>query len=112
MCIRDSVGSEMCIRDRSGVGLGLASPALTALVANAVDDDHLGVAGAMQQLMNQMGAVVGSTVMISIHESTMSHGEIESFGYALLAGAVCAGVGMLIASKVTSTDRSEFRKVA
>jgi MFS family permease len=96
----------------SGVGLGLASPALTALVANAVDDDHLGVAGAMQQLMNQMGAVVGSTVMISIHESTMSHGEIESFGYALLAGAVCAGVGMLIASKVTSTDRSEFRKVA
>jgi predicted MFS family arabinose efflux permease len=90
----------------SGVGLGLASPAMTALVANAVDDDDLGVAGAMQQLMNQLGAVVGSTVMISIHESTLSSGVIPSFSYALLAGAATAFVGMLLASRVQSTDRT------
>lgn len=90
----------------SGVGLGLASPAMTALVANAVDDDDLGVAGAMQQLMNQLGAVVGSTVMISIHESTLSSGVIQSFSYALLAGAATAFVGMMLASRVKSTDRT------
>ena len=43
----------------SGVGLGISAPAMTATVANAVADEDLGVAAALQQLMTQVGAVVG-----------------------------------------------------
>jgi hypothetical protein len=75
-------------------------------VSNAVDDDSVGVAGAMQQLLSQMGAVLGSTVMISIHEITAGSGVVESYSYGLLAGAVTAVVGVLLATKLTPTDRS------
>jgi MFS family permease len=90
----------------SGLGFGIAGPALTALVSNAVDDDSVGVAGAMQQLLSQMGAVLGSTVMISIHEITSGSGVVESYSYGLLAGAVTAVVGVVLATKLTPTDRS------
>jgi MFS family permease len=91
----------------SGVGFGIAGPALTGLVANAVDDETVGVAGAMQQLLSQMGAVLGSTVMISIHEMTAgSTTVVRSYGLALLAGAVTASVAAVLAAKLQSTDRS------
>ena len=93
----------------SGVGFGIAGPALGALVANSVDDDTVGVAGAMQQLLSQMGAVLGSTVMISIHEMTASSGVVQSYAYALLSGAAAAIVGMLLTFKLRSSDRSEQR---
>jgi hypothetical protein len=60
----------------------------------------------MQQLLSQMGAVLGSTVMISIQESTSSSGVIESYAYGLMAGAVTAIVGVVLAMKLTPTDRS------
>ena len=97
----------------SGVGFGIAGPALTGLVANAVDDETVGVAGAMQQLLSQMGAVLGSTVMISIHEMTAgSTTVVRSYGLALLAGAVTASVAAVLAAKLQSTDRSGTRSEA
>jgi predicted MFS family arabinose efflux permease len=97
----------------SGVGFGIAGPALTGLVANAVDDETVGVAGAMQQLLSQMGAVLGSTVMISIHEMTAgSTTVVRSYGLALLAGAVTAAGAAVLASKLQSTDRSGTRSEA
>ena len=90
----------------SGLGFGIAGPALSALVSNAVDDDSVGVAGAMQQLLSQMGAVLGSTVMISIQEMTAKSGVVESYAYGLLSGAATAIVGVLLAMKLTPTDRS------
>jgi predicted MFS family arabinose efflux permease len=91
----------------SGIGFGIAAPALTALVANAVDDETIGVAGAMQQLLSQMGAVLGSTVMISVHEMTVgSTTVVRSYGIALLFGAGTATVAALLATRLTPTDRS------
>lgn len=90
----------------SGLGFGIAGPALSALVSNAVDDDSVGVAGAMQQLLSQMGAVLGSTVMISIQEMTSKSGVVESYAYGLLSGAVTAVIGVALAMKLTPTDRS------
>ena len=90
----------------SGLGFGIAGPALTALVSNAVDDDSVGVAGAMQQLLSQMGAVLGSTVMISIQEMTSSSGTLQSYSYGLLSGAATAIFGVVLAMKLTPTDRS------
>lgn len=88
----------------SGVGFGIAGPALGALVANSVDDETVGVAGAMQQLLSQMGAVLGSTVMISIHEMTASSGVVQSYAYALLSGAFTAIMATVLAMKLKPSD--------
>ena len=50
----------------SGIGLGCSSPALAASIANAVDERDLGVAGAFQQMMTQLGVVVGIQVMQTV----------------------------------------------
>ena len=89
----------------SGAGLGLASPALTSLVTSAVNEGDVGVAGAMQQLMTQLGAVIGTTVMITIHETTMGSGVIQSYGFALLSGAFVAGLGIIAAGASRSLKR-------
>ena len=87
----------------SGAGLGIASPALTALLANSVDVADLGVASAVQQLLNQMGAVLGAAVMVGVHEATISSGIVSSFSYALLAGAISSAIGIFAASAVRRT---------
>ena len=91
----------------SGIGFGIAGPALGALVSNSVDDDTVGVAGAMQQMLSQMGAVLGSTVMISIHEMTASSGVVQSYAYALLSGAATSVVAIMLASRLRSTQHRE-----
>jgi predicted MFS family arabinose efflux permease len=90
----------------SGVGFGIAGPALGALVSNSVDDETVGVAGAMQQLLSQMGAVLGSTVMISIHEMTASSGVVQSYAYALMSGVVTAVLATLLAFRLRPSDRT------
>jgi len=92
----------------SGAGFGIAGPALGALVANSVDDETVGVAGAMQQLLSQMGAVLGSTVMISIHEMTASSGAVRGYSYALVSGAVTATLATLLAMRLRATDRRDL----
>jgi MFS family permease len=88
----------------SGAGLGIASPALTSLTANAVAESDLGVAGAMQQLMSQMGAVLGSVVLTSIAVS----GGPQQFGpfhVAFVVGAAVSLAGAVVAGFVRSTPR-------
>ena len=88
----------------SGIGLGIASPALTSLMANAVDESDLGVAGAMQQLMTQLGAVMGSAVLATI-SATASQDDFGPFHMAFAVGAVVAGFGAVAAAFVRSTPR-------
>ena len=90
----------------SGLGLGVASPALSALLANAVRDHELGIASAMQQLISQMGALLGATVMITVHEATVADGVVSSYANALVIGASLCVVAGLLAGEVRSTDRS------
>ena len=86
--------------------MGISSPALTALLANSVDNKDLGVASAMQQLLNQMGAVLGAAIMIGIHEATINSGVVKSYSYALLAGAVSSVIAIFAASAVRSTHQT------
>ena len=73
----------------SGVGLGVATPSVAASVANAVDDEDLGVASAAQQLMAQVGIVAGIQVMATIQVSAeASAGLVGSFRQAYLVGAL------------------------
>jgi hypothetical protein len=46
---------------------------------------------------------------VSVHEATLSQGVVESYGYALLAGAVAAGLGMFFASRVQPLRRDSVR---
>ncbi|HKA05051.1 MAG TPA: MFS transporter [Acidimicrobiales bacterium] len=88
----------------SGIGLGVSSPALTATIANAVGDDDLGVAAAVQQLSTQVGSVVGIQVMQTVQSSTESGaGVIGSFANAYHVGAVAAGAAVVAALWVRPT---------
>jgi len=89
----------------SGAGIGIANPALTSLVANAVDERDLGVAGAMQQLLNQIGAVLGSVVLATVHESLVDNGVDGSYRAAFLVAMGVALCSSLVASYVKSTPR-------
>jgi hypothetical protein len=90
----------------SGIGLGCSSPSLAASIANAVDERDLGVAGAFQQMMTQLGVVLGIQIMQTLQEVREgSVGEVAAYGEAyLLAGGVAA-VGVLCAAFVQSATR-------
>ncbi len=69
-------------------------------------DHELGIASAMQQLISQMGALLGATVMITVHEATVADGVLSSYANALVIGASLCVVAGLLAGEVRSTDRS------
>jgi MFS family permease len=90
----------------TGLGMGIAAPSLTALLAASVKSSDMGVASAMQQLMSQMGAVMGGALMISVHDITESSGKVVRYSNGLLVGVVCAALAIVTASLVRSVDRS------
>jgi hypothetical protein len=59
--------------------------------------------------MNQLAAVAGSTVMISVQESLEPNGVVQSFSIAFIVGACVATLGTISAFYVRSTDRSALR---
>jgi EmrB/QacA subfamily drug resistance transporter len=88
----------------SGIGLGVSMPAMTATVANAVADEDLGVAGAIQQLVTQVGSVVGIQVMQTVQASTADgSGFIGSYANAYHIGAAAALVAVAVAAMVRPT---------
>jgi len=94
----------------SGVGLGVASPSLSATVANEFSPADLGTAAASQQLMNQVGTVAGIQVMQTVQAATdKGHGTaalLGSFHAAYLVGGAVAALGIVAAAMSRSTDRA------
>lgn len=74
-----------------GLGMGIAAPSLTSTVANAVPESALGVIGAAQQLLTQMGGVIGTQVMVTV---VGGDGRRSDAGYRL-AFSLAAGVAFL-----------------
>ena len=90
----------------SGVGLGMSAPALVAAIANSVDDDDLGVVGAMQQMMTQFGVVIGIQIMQTTQAARQSAvGEEAAFRDAYLVGAAAALIGLAFAFFVRSSRK-------
>ena len=82
----------------SGLGMGASSPAMATAIANAVDEDDLGVAGATQQMVNQVGVVIGIQVMQAVQAArSTSIGDVPAYGEAYLVGGAMAAVGILFA---------------
>jgi len=94
----------------AGLGLGIAAPALVATVANAVDEGDFGVAGALQQLMTQLGAVLGAEVLQSVQIAAGPPGSLESYRRAFSVAAAVALAGVVAASAVRRADRETIRQ--
>ena len=87
----------------SGLGMGAASPALAAAIANAVDESDLGIAGATQQMVSQIGSSVGIQVMQTVQAARAgSVGEVAAYGDAYLVGAFACVLGLVLALFVRS----------
>jgi EmrB/QacA subfamily drug resistance transporter len=90
----------------SGIGLGCSSPALAASIANSVDERDLGVAGAFQQMMTQLGVVIGIQVMQTVAVvREVSAGQVGAYGEAYLVGGFVALLGLITATFVRSSRR-------
>ncbi|MGK2949716.1 MAG: MFS transporter [Acidimicrobiales bacterium] len=90
----------------SGVGLGCSAPALAASVANSVEEHDLGIAGAFQQMMTQLGVVVGIQVMQTVSVvREPAVGAVAAYGEAYLVGAAMAALGLVCALFVQSSRR-------
>jgi MFS family permease len=80
----------------SGLGFAVAAPAQAAMVAESVPIDDLGVAGALQQMVAQVGGVLGSGVMQSVQIARARSGLEASYRSAFVVGAlVCVAGGVL-----------------
>jgi EmrB/QacA subfamily drug resistance transporter len=92
----------------SGVALGASSPAMAASVANAVDERDLGIAGAAQQMVAQVGVVSGIQIMLTVQEAReVGAGALASYHTAYLVGAAAAACAVLTSLFVRSTGRAE-----
>jgi len=90
----------------SGVGFGISAPALTSLVASAVDEQDLGVAGALQQLMSQLGAVLGTVGMTSVQQVVQARDGLDaSFAPAFALGGTLAVAALVLSTFTRSLDR-------
>jgi EmrB/QacA subfamily drug resistance transporter len=90
----------------SGVGLGASSPSMAATVANAVEPDDLGVAGAAQQLLAQVGVVAGIQLMQTVQVAREPvDGLVGSYHAAYLLGAVVCLGGVIAAAYVRRSPR-------
>ncbi len=92
----------------SGVGMGVASPSIAASIANVVDQDALGTASAMQQLVVQIATVAGIQVFQTVQESALRASPkalLGSFHVAFFVGACVALVGAACAIGLHSTLR-------
>jgi len=87
----------------AGVGMGLAMPPLSASVTVSVDSSDLGIAGAAQQMMIQVGVVFGITAMQSVQQSRLDAVGLEaSYHWGYGAGLLLAAAGVAAATRIAS----------
>jgi EmrB/QacA subfamily drug resistance transporter len=92
----------------AGVGLGVALPSMAASVANAVEDEHLGIAGAAQQLITQVGIVAGIQIAQTVQAAREGEaGLVASYHQAYLLTGAVAAIGLAAAVFVRRTPRRE-----
>lgn len=85
----------------SGVAMGISNPAMSSTVAHAVDQADLGVAGASQQMVMQIGVTFGIQLMQTVQQVREPVvGLTSSYSQAYLAAAVLAVLCVVAASGV------------
>ena len=84
-----------------GTGYGLLRPGTTTALADAVEEHDLGMAGAAERLIGQLGVVFGITIMASIYAS-----DIDRFPLGFAVGGVFAVLAAVAALGMAGTRRS------
>lgn len=88
----------------SGIGMGATSPAMAASLANAVDERDLGIAGAAQQMMTQVAAVLGIQILQTVQAARVDVvGLSRSYSEAYLVGGAVVALALVTAAMVRST---------
>jgi hypothetical protein len=86
----------------------VALPSMAASVANAVEDNHLGIAGAVQQLITQLGIVAGIQIAQTVQAAREREaGLVASYHQAYLLAGLVAALGLVAAIFVRRTPRAE-----
>lgn len=90
----------------SGIGVGASLPRVSASVANSVEDVDLGIAGATQQLLAQIGTTVGINLLETIQVATTgAAGLAGSYRIAYGVGAGVSVVGLVVATRMRPDRR-------
>ena len=90
----------------AGVGAGAALPATAATIANSVDERDLGVVGAAQQMMTEVGLLAGIQIMQTVQVTRADVvGELDAYGDAYLVGAGACVLAFVCAWFLRSTPR-------
>lgn len=91
----------------SGIGVGASLPRLSASVANSVEDVDLGVAGATQQLMAQIGTTVGINLLETVQVAALgAAGVAGSYRVAYGVGAGVSVIGLVVAMRMRGDGSS------
>jgi EmrB/QacA subfamily drug resistance transporter len=87
----------------AGIGMGIAMPPLAASVTVSVDDRDLGIAGAAQQMVIQVGVVFGIQVMQAVQQGRVApDGLAASYHSGYLTGLALALVAVVCATRIAS----------
>lgn len=90
----------------AGIAMGVSNPAMAATVSHSVDEADLGVAGAAQQMISQVGVTFGIQLMQTVQQVREPVvGLAASYSHAYLAAAVMAGLCVVAASGVRRSAR-------
>lgn len=89
------------------LGLGIASPAMTAAMLNSVDSRHTGLAGAVLNVNRQMGSLVGVAVAAALLSTMASPAAAVPvmFGLSVIGYGGAALAGFLLQNTVRSREK-------
>jgi MFS family permease len=88
-----------------GVGNGVSRPSLTATIANAVDEDDLGMASASQRMLHQIGNAFGITVLTAVYAGVATPGAFSrAYVVAAVLGALAVGAAAMIRGDSRDVD--------
>jgi EmrB/QacA subfamily drug resistance transporter len=85
----------------AGIAMGVSNPAMSSTVSHAVDESDLGIAGAAQQMVVQIGVTFGIQLLQTVQQVREGPAGLEgSYSQAYLAAAVLAGLCVVAAAGV------------
>jgi hypothetical protein len=92
----------------AGIAMGVSNPAMSSTVSHAVDEADLGIAGAAQQMIVQVGVTFGIQLMQTVQQVREGPAGLQgSYSQAYLAAAVIAGLCVIAAAGVRRSPRAE-----
>jgi MFS family permease len=101
---RESMGLIFAGLVLAGLGMGLAQPSLTAIVAETVSEADHGVAVSTMSTMTGIGGVAGISILTALCGDATSASAFRD-GYAV--GAVVAGLGLLLSLGIRAADPAD-----